>query len=76
MRDLKILTTDEMSEEEWLKFRDEWIEEWTESLQLECEFSKEDAEFRAEHDFEKYCGQEGWAGRNERIIMKREMEIK
>lgn len=70
----KTKLTSEMSQEEWTCFRSDWIEGWAKSLQDECGMSQEDADDSAGIDWEKYVGQEGFTGRDERIAMERDAE--
>ena len=56
--------TTEMDEAEWAAFRKDWIKEWAESIVLECGVDPKDAPLTAELDWEKYCAQEGWTGRD------------
>lgn len=71
-QDFKKRLTSEMNEEEWKAFRADWISSWAVSLQQECGMNEKDAADSAEMDWEKYCGQEGWTGRDERMAMERE----
>jgi len=68
----KILTC-EMTQAEWDQMRDEWIEQYTHDLVIECgndpgPHLKDVAELQ----WERYCGQEGWTARDEYIIMARD----
>jgi hypothetical protein len=72
MPNLNNITVREMSPEQWQQFIDQWIHSWAESLIVECEMSVGDAYCQADIDWERYSGQEGWTGRDEMILMKRE----
>ena len=74
VRDLGELLTSEMTQLEWLRFRDEWITGYANDLVVECGNDPEDPSLQtvAEVRWEDYCGQEGWTGRDERLAMKRE----
>jgi hypothetical protein len=65
------LTTDEMNQEQWDAFREQWIEGWTQGLVEETDLDYDVANCRAYIDFENYVGQEGWTGRDERIRRER-----
>lgn len=67
IRDITTLLTSEMTQEEWTEFRKQWIEQEVTGLMVECGMELEDAEFRADIDFESYVGQEGFTGRDERL---------
>lgn len=71
------LLTCEMTQEEWERMRDDWITQYAEDLAVECGSEEPESVRRdvAEIRWEDYCGQEGWAGRDERIIMRREKGI-
>ena len=71
MRDLETITTYEMTKEEWLAFRKAWIIQYAADLVTECGMPEEDSVEGAEYQWENYCGQEGWHGRNEDISIKR-----
>jgi len=63
--------TTEMDKAEWAAFRRDWIKDWAESIVAECGVKPEDAQFTAELGWEKYCGQEGWTGRDLEISERR-----
>jgi len=65
------LTTDEMNQEQWDAFREQWIEGWTQALVEETDTDYDVANCRAYIAFEYYVGQEGWTGRDERIRRER-----
>jgi len=74
-RDLHMVLVSEMTQEEWLKYREEWIAQYQHDLVTECGMTptdelKEIAEVR----WEQYCGQEGWTGRDERIACERDTD--
>ena len=71
MRDLKTITTFEMTEEEWLAFRKAWVIGYAIDLVTECDVPEEDSVETAEYQWENYCNQEGWHGRNEDILIER-----
>ena len=73
MRDLEELTTREMTNAEWKRYIKEWITDHAEMLVIECNMSKKEAKERAEYDFEGWSGAEGYTGRDERILMKRNL---
>ena len=73
-RDLDLLTTSEMTNPEWKRYIREWKKECAEFLVLECGITKKAAKEQAEYDFERYSGQEGYTGRDEKILMRRERE--
>ncbi len=66
-----VLTT-EMSQGQWDQFRKDWIKSYAESLVTECGQNPVDAIDIADVRFEDYVGQEGWHGRDERIICDRD----
>jgi hypothetical protein len=72
MPNLNNITVREMSPEQWQYFMDDWIREWAESLVIECDIDTASADEQAQNDWERYSGQEGWTGRDEMILMKRE----
>lgn len=74
MRDLDTLLTSEMTQEEWSKFREDWIAQYKNDLVVECGNDPNDPMLQtvAEVRFEDYCGQEGWTGRDEAIAWARE----
>jgi hypothetical protein len=72
MRDLSKLLTSEMTAEEWKEFRRQWIADYAASLVVECGTSVAQAKEIAPVRFEDYCGQEGWTGRDEQIMVARE----
>jgi hypothetical protein len=61
-----------MSPEQWQYFMDDWVKNRAESLVVECDMSVDEADMFANIDWERYSGQEGWTGRDEMILMKRE----
>lgn len=71
-RELDELLTTEMNPTEWNIFRFNWINEYARGLIQEAGWEREDAKERAELDFERYCGQEGWTERDERIAIRRD----
>ena len=72
MRNLDELTTREMTDAEWKRYIREWKAETAELLEIECGMSKKEAKECAEYEFEGWSGAEGYTGRDERILMKRE----
>lgn len=72
MSDLSTIPTREMNQEQWTQFRKEWVADYAWSYEQECGMTQEDSVTIAEHQWEEYCGQEGWTGRDERIYMSRE----
>ena len=69
--ELAKLTVDEMNQEQWDAFREQWVEGWTQGLVEETDLDYDAANCRAYTEFERYVGQEGWTARDERIRMKR-----
>lgn len=69
MRDVTLLHTYEMSQEEHERFRDEWIEDYAKSWARETDMPAdyEHASIR----FEEYMGQEGYSARNELLRQRR-----
>lgn len=63
--------TTEMDKAEWAAFRRDWIKEYAESIVVECGVEPADSKFQAELDWEKYCEQEGWTGRDLEISERR-----
>lgn len=68
------LLTSEMTQEEWSEFRRQWIDDYAQSMAIECDCDAEEAKDLAEIRFEDYVGQEGFTGRNERICAQRDAE--
>lgn len=64
MRDLRLLLWSEMSTEELEAYRGHWVREYMEETGCDT--------LVAEIRFEDYVGQEGHAGRDERIAMRRD----
>lgn len=71
MRDLDTLLTSEMTQDEWAQFRNRWVQDYAQSLVVECDMSAEDALEIADIRFEDYVGQEGYTMRDMRIADSR-----
>lgn len=69
--ELAKLTTDEMNQEQWDAFREQWVEGWTQGLVEETDLDYDEANCRAYTEFERYVGQEGWTARDEQIRIER-----
>lgn len=65
--ELAKLTTDEMNQEQWDAFREQWVEVLTQGLVEETDLDFDEANCVAYTQFEEYVGQEGWTARDEQI---------
>lgn len=70
-RDLKYILTTEMTQDEWERFRFEWMEDFAKELRKELSLEDDESLHLALVHFETFCA-EGWRERNKKILTNRE----